>query len=354
MDKVDGVKQKTQRIEYIDAMRGFTMIIVVLHHVSLMAFGVDSAFEKWSYEFRMPLFFFISGFLMYKPLHVWDLKNTFTFLEKKVTNLIISPLIFFFIYVYVYNKNIIESLASPAKAGYWFTFVLFIYFLIYIVCQAVFDKLKLSSKKKDLMLLCVGILVFMGAYGISYLYLEWNNFWAGFIGAGNLKYFIFLALGALAQKHFDKFERLLDASPLVMISIVAYFLMNVFYNPINQMGGAVRLLFVLLSGVTGVIIAFALFRKYQNYVDSSHVGGRFLQFVGRRTLDIYFLHYFFIPDQLGKAFPIFSEYNLPLVEIACSLFIALLIIAACLGVSAVLRTSATLGNILFGAKKDKR
>lgn len=354
MEKVDGVKQKTQRIEYIDAMRGFTMIIVVLHHVSLMAFGVNSAFEKWSYEFRMPLFFFISGFLMYKPLDVWDLKNTFTFLKKKVTNLIISPLIFFFIYVYAYKKDMIESLASPAKAGYWFTFVLFTFFLIYIVCQAVFDKLKLSSKKKDLMLLCVGILVFMGAYGISYLYLERNNFWAGFIGAGNLKYFIFLALGALVQKHFDKFERLLDASPLVMISIVAYFLMNVFYNPINQMGGAVRLLFVLLSGVTGVIIAFALFRKYQNYVDSSHVGGRVLQLVGRRTLDIYFLHYFFIPYQLGKAFPIFSEYNLPLVEIACSLFIALLIIAACLGVSAVLRTSATLGHILFGAKKDKR
>ena len=90
MEKVDGVKQKTQRIEYIDAMRGFTMIIVVLHHVSLMAFGVDSAFEKWSYEFRMPLFFFISGFLMYKPLHVWDLKNTFTFLEESYKSNYIS------------------------------------------------------------------------------------------------------------------------------------------------------------------------------------------------------------------------------------------------------------------------
>ena len=49
----------TQRIEYIDAMRGFAMLIVVLHHISLMCLGIDSVFEKWAYEFRMPLFFFI-------------------------------------------------------------------------------------------------------------------------------------------------------------------------------------------------------------------------------------------------------------------------------------------------------
>ena len=52
------MQKTTQRIEYIDAMRGFTMILVVLHHVSLMAFGRNSVTDEWLVEFRMPLFFF--------------------------------------------------------------------------------------------------------------------------------------------------------------------------------------------------------------------------------------------------------------------------------------------------------
>ena len=41
-------KDSTQRIEYIDAMKGFSIILVVLHHVSLMAFGRNSAILRIS------------------------------------------------------------------------------------------------------------------------------------------------------------------------------------------------------------------------------------------------------------------------------------------------------------------
>lgn len=344
------VKQ-TKRIEYIDALRGFTMILVVLHHVSLMGFGIESVLGQWIVEFRMPLFFFISGFVLYKSSQVWNLSNTLVFLKKKIVVQILSPLVFFLIYVYAYNKNLMESLVGPTKAGYWFTFMLFSYFLIYIICQVLFDKFKAKSGMRDFILVIVGLLVFFSAYVLSYLFLEKENQWAGLIGGANLKYFLFFGLGTLVKKHFDTFERWLDATPLVLVSISAYFLMNVFYEPINNSGAIFRFLFIILTACTGIIGIFAFFRKYQANFTSNHPAGVLLQTIGRRTLDIYLLHYFFIPEQMKNAFTIFSDYNLPLIEFVCSLSIAFLIIAVCLGVSAILRVSPTLGHFLFGAKK---
>ena len=346
------VKQ-TKRIEYIDALRGFTMILVVLHHVSLLGFCVEGELGRWIVEFRMPLFFFISGFVLYKSSHVWNFSNILVFLKKKITVQILSPFIFFLIYIYVYNENINEFM-TPTKAGYWFTFMLFSYFLIYILCQVLFDKFKVKSGIRDLILVFVGLLVFFSAYALSYLFLEKDNQWAGLIGGANLKYFLFFGLGTLVKKHFDTFERWLDATPLVLVSISAYFLMNVFYEPINNSGAIFRFLFILLTACTGIIVVFAFFRKYQACFTSNQLAGKFLQTIGRRTLDIYLLHYFFIPMQMRSAFTIFSEYNLPLIEFVCSLSIAFLIIAVCLGVSSVLRLSPTLGWFLFGAKKTKK
>ena len=58
-----------ERLEWLDAMRGFTMILVVAYHVA--QFGFDQTVKHSSslsflMLFRMPLFFFVSGFLAYK------------------------------------------------------------------------------------------------------------------------------------------------------------------------------------------------------------------------------------------------------------------------------------------------
>ena len=86
----------TKRIEYLDAMRGFTILLVVMWHVSYFGLGFDSSdtFNLQQYVFvplRMPLFFFVSGFLMYKAAFQWNYSNTAQFLKKKVLVQVISP-----------------------------------------------------------------------------------------------------------------------------------------------------------------------------------------------------------------------------------------------------------------------
>ena len=74
MENTVQLPQKKKRIEYIDAMRGFTMILVVYSHIIFFGYNDDSilSFNSFFVNFRMPLFLFISGWVLYKAGRVWD------------------------------------------------------------------------------------------------------------------------------------------------------------------------------------------------------------------------------------------------------------------------------------------
>lgn len=84
-------------------------------------------------SFYMPLFFFISGFVLYKARMEWSLTNSWMFLKGKVSFLLIAPLLFMLAIAQVKGSDMTETLFSNMKGGYWFTFSLFEYFLIYAV-----------------------------------------------------------------------------------------------------------------------------------------------------------------------------------------------------------------------------
>lgn len=63
---------KSDRLGYIDCIRGLMMLMVVFHHIetfSLFQFSYETEIAKFFQLFRMPMFFFISGFLAFKTLN---------------------------------------------------------------------------------------------------------------------------------------------------------------------------------------------------------------------------------------------------------------------------------------------
>lgn len=65
-----------QRIEYLDAMRGMTILLVVYGHIALnCGASVDAPFCWMPIStFYMPLFFFLSGLLSYAVLPPYFIK----------------------------------------------------------------------------------------------------------------------------------------------------------------------------------------------------------------------------------------------------------------------------------------
>lgn len=350
--------QTKKRIEYIDALRGFTMILVVLSHVAHINLGVDVSnndnFHYYFQQFRMPLFFFVSGFLLYKANFKWNLENTKFFLYKKSIVQIISPFIFFLCYINYRQFPFIESLLDSSKMGYWFTFVLFNYFILYISFRVIFDMLKLKEKTVFSLLLVIGLSLY---YFPLYSFLQIigvNENILGFFCLIKMNYFIFFIFGLFIKKYFEKFENYLNSSLLLVFVIIVYFILNIFVDITctdlicNILSKSKR----IILAFCGIIIVFSFFRHNENYFSNKNKISNILKYIGKRTLDIYLLHYFFLSFNLPEIFPFFAKYNLPIIEFTMSLAMTALVISACLIISSVLRLNNTMAHFLFGAKKN--
>ena len=117
--------QKKPRLEWLDALRGFTMIMVVANHVAGMAFGEvlkHSTSLQFLVMFRMPLFFFVSGFLAYKASQVWNWGTLKTLLLKKIRVQTVPTIVFFLFATAILGKKFgptaMKWLGEVYKGGY--------------------------------------------------------------------------------------------------------------------------------------------------------------------------------------------------------------------------------------------
>lgn len=156
----------TKRIEYIDAMRGFMMILVVFAHISLYAYHENIV--TWGsvfVQFHMSLFFFVSGFVLYKHERIWTGLTLCEFLWQKFKVQIISTVCFLFVYSLWSSLTWDNVWSDKYKAGYWFTLSLFEYFVLYMLFDAVLQRLRIKRGGDDALLWLFAIVVFAASTG---------------------------------------------------------------------------------------------------------------------------------------------------------------------------------------------
>lgn len=89
-------------MEVLDVIRGVTMILVVFHHVRGTTFGLynsQSPLSEFLMSFRMPMFFFISGFVAYKAVDAWSWSFYGRRLWKKAMVELFPTAVFFGLFV---------------------------------------------------------------------------------------------------------------------------------------------------------------------------------------------------------------------------------------------------------------
>jgi len=349
--------QPTNRLEYIDAMRGFTMLLVVYSHIITWSydspFNISSnTFNSFFILFRMPLFFFVSGFVLYKATQVWNLKNSFAFILKKFKVQIISTLIFLGLFCFLFDLQINSSITHIGKAGYWFTISLFEYYIAYILIDKVFYKIK-NKWLYDIIILSIGIFIFFITFKPqdTYQLLNINPSIFNALGFPMFKYFIFFLFGVIIKRHFEEFKNTINNPQKIGVLIIVFFILVLMYLKLGSFPSfLLNLPFLIFAGFAGIIITFSFFYKYQNCFTKERRIGRVLQYIGRRTLDIYLLHYFFLPRNLKMVGEWFTENINPTLEFFVSIALAAMVIALCLVVSSIIRISPLLANWLFGVK----
>ena len=383
------------RLGWLDALRGFTMLLVVTNHVALKSFGMQirwSAALQFFLLFRMPLFFFISGFLAYKASRVWNARTLGELSLKKLRVQIIPTVVFFLLFLAMipttpFIDSLNEALASSMKAGYWFTLVLLYmlltFYLFSYVESIIFrryggagarERENRSSADTNLVpsasneavprtpappiLVILLFLVSLCLFETCYLPRQFS--WAlGHKGPPNafmnysslvemIRYFPFFLYGAIVHRYWDRAQRLMDSRwffPLVVLLALITTLEVIKWHTLRMEWASLPhtlAMFLLLTMV------FMFFRHYSDFFSDKTVLGRSLQFIGRRTLDIYLLHYFFLPKlpMVGEFFRV-NRHNF-ILDTTAALAVALVVVAFCVITSQLLRVSPFLKKYLFG------
>lgn len=300
-----------KRIEWIDALRGFTMILVVFSHVRLFTFEIpihESFVNEVFISFRMPLFFFISGFIGYKANVEWNVRTWWTMSKKKMLIQLIPTLVFGLILTCLYRQVGFWTFATDiSKLGYWFTLVLLEMFLIMYTMNFVlywWDK-KESRNYKLMALIILSCAFFLARFKyFSSLECVYNIFSFRLL----FKYFPYFAFGYICSMYKDVFNKVLSHkyfAAVVFVLFVSLFYIRRTYIAVSIDGNFsfyfLDVVLELIVGFLGLLIVYNTFRTYSDSFSSDKKVGRALQNVGKRTLDIYLLHYFFLPylPQIG-------------------------------------------------------
>ena len=344
-----------KRVEYIDAMRGVTMIFVVFSHIVSFAFGdIDIAYNDVISRFRMPLFFFISGWVFYKAERVWNKNTTIKILKKKFMVQIIPFLVFMFLSLYVNDMLELKSFGSD-KQGYWFTLVLFEFFVLYIFAVSFFQR-DANKAQGDwqvfLFVVAISCISFYYSKYYSRYTIELGHIKtiAGLFSFTKVRFFIFFWFGTFVRKYFDKFIEWTNNKYTMAVALILFVLMAIFPQLFSIIG--IELVAFVMVGICGIVIVFTFFRVKEDLFKKEHLMGCALQYIGRRTLDIYLLHYFFLPKDLTSLGVFLCVYENKPIGLIVGICIAIWVIIISLFVSELIRLSSFLGHYLFGAKQQ--
>lgn len=338
---------RNDRMHEFDALRGFSMLSVVFVH-ALNCTGI-SAGEMVSgafvISFFMPLFFFISGFFAYKPLDEWTYTTYKRQIPQKIKALIICTFVFYTFRYYLLGVDLFGWLHNGFM-GYWFTIVLFDMFAIYYVVTIIAHLFN-----RDFI---IPVMIVLGLAGpiliqLGYAYADTIG---TIFGVTNLCFYLqWFVLGLVIRRYYKKFECIVLNKYVSAFLFISYIIgLCGFHNNLPPV--VAKVVDSIIVPYIGVITITSLFFSFRNFFVGTSKIGRALCFVGKRTLDIYMLHYFFLPS-----LPMLGSWLVPnsmiLFQLVYGLGIAVLITAICLLLSSCLRTNPILADWLFGVKPQK-
>lgn len=339
-------------------MRGFTMLLVVAYHVAQMSYGINikaSASLPFLVLFRMPLFFFVSGFVAYKCGFVWSVGNTLSLYGKKLKVQVIPAVVFLCIFIVLrrnhFDTAFLASMKSSTKSGYWFTWVLLQMFTVYYIFSFCIQRLPQRAQHAAVVALWLLSLV---PYELCYLPHVLNVNKSEFLRMSSLvetmRFMHFFLLGNVVHRYWGGFQKVMDSvwffpsiCCMAFLCCADIFHWHTFRSEWTNLPRTVAMYSL-------VMIVITFFRYYQNWFSETRPVGRALQYVGKRTLDVYLLHFILLPTlpMVGK----WLNANHPgfVVETVVTLVPALLVICFCLFISNMLRISPFYRLYLFGRK----
>jgi fucose 4-O-acetylase-like acetyltransferase len=220
------------RINWLSVLQGWSMLLVVTGHVTLTnefrnpATPISAEIERIIYGFHMPLFMFISGFLLYHT-KISGGKDFKSVVKDKAKRLM-APFLFFTACTFVLKSMFNSFMRNPAElslnelidiitfksnplAEMWFVSTLFLLFLFYCAYQW-----SLKSRLRIIAMSCFCII----------LHLVFPDNMDMFNLSRISSYMIFLYAGILFSKY--NMHEYLNSKAALSVCLLLFFFLNVY------------------------------------------------------------------------------------------------------------------------------
>lgn len=324
-----------QRIDYIDRMKGMAIFLVVMGHVYGMAFAQsdDVAYRVIS-SFHMPLFMFLSGLVACSGVTTpfWNLKKLSRKLRGLVLPLIVFGMCFTMTWVSDFGSGLKCFLESPNKNGYWYLMTLAVFYVSLSIYR-------LNFKQKWYIDVVLAIAIWGGMFTLWKNTAQTKDYFC-MLNCGN--FYPFFILGVMTTKY-NLLDKMHKANWLFSLCIVAYAFLFCVDMPFHALVSLNKHIFLPFCMVYIVVTLFVgrhgAMSCWENILD----------FVGKRTLDIYVIHYFFINmihlKDLGINWEV-TDNSLLMFIVAVGL--SVVITALSIGVGYILHKGKIIEKIVYG------
>lgn len=249
----------------------FGILLVVLGHS-----GENIPYlSKWIYSFHMPLFIFISGYLLdYTSKNGIDKINLFNFINKKIKRLLIPYFVISslaYVPKYLLGKFALRPL-ELTFSGYvhgflypWDNPIIFFWFLptLFFIMIITIFLAKLFNDKIKVMLLVTFLISILSK---KYIHIEFLNI------KGILNYLFFFILGMIYKRYESKIDEILKVKNI--FSLICFFGI-LFINAVIDYKISSQFLYIFIA-VTGILFSLSLEKIYseKNYKFLNHLYGK--------------------------------------------------------------------------------
>lgn len=343
-----------KRLQYIDCLRGFSMIFVIYQHI--LTYSMPDLSPSWFAElvrsFRMPLFFFISGFVSYKVAFEWNLANFGKIQLKKLRGQLFPTIIMFVIFVSLHDKSYQMWTFSVTKAGYWFTIVSFEIFFTYCIINIALHKWQTKP--------IIPIVFILSAIVISCVWYRLGTFENKISLLLSLEYYtqyyLYFVVGIFTKCYLEKFHKLVDNKFFTTVMFILAFVMPYIYPSFFKIAKELMILPRLWC-------IYAIFYNARQFFDEPNIVSKGLSLIGRNTLEIYFLHYFLLFKMshcelllqhcFGNLnwFMTSSEW---LLEIIIVSGVSIFLCFVCIAIKRLLNSFSIVSELCFGPQKTQK
>lgn len=269
-----------EKLNYIDRLKGFAILLVVMGHMYLFPMHPnDNLIFRIISSFHMPLFLFLSGFVISNP--------SLTIFKNKAIKYLLPMFVFgtlFSLYMqqeftWNYLMKTFNFLTEGSKNGYWYFLSLTIFYLTLPI-------LNLCKNRKKFVEIGIATLFYI------VFYVGWRK--GGTIGEvlsleHAVCFYPFYILGYLSRKY-NLVKLLLKNNWMFTIALVSYLILinlEKEYIPHNLYSILIR----YVTPISAIIMCLFVFARREK--DKSIIENQ-LAFWGKNTLSIYVLHFFIV------------------------------------------------------------